>query len=197
MKNPQDRGDWFPTYTGIKFYPTNPDHSEINIIDIAHALSMQCRFAGHVAYFYSVAQHSVLVSQNVPPELALAGLLHDAAEAYCQDLIRPVKHSPGFEEYRRIELRLEEFIAEKFKVGDALWAPSVKLHDNRALMTERRDLYAPGVGEKFVWSVTAEPYAECIVPWAPSLAEVRFLRRYCELTGERVMLDGVTIGGAR
>jgi uncharacterized protein len=84
-------GDWIQTYTGKQFWPLSPLPEDIVIEDIAHALSMQCRFGGHVRTFYSVAQHSVHVSLLVEPQYALWGLLHDAAEAYLVDLPRPIK----------------------------------------------------------------------------------------------------------
>nr|BDD45195.1 hypothetical protein 3 [Saccharospirillaceae bacterium] len=86
-----------PTYNGHRF-----DLSEdalasncIDIDDIATSLAKQCRFNGHVPGFYSVAEHSVLVSQLVPESLALHGLMHDVAETYFGDIVAPVKaHCP-------------------------------------------------------------------------------------------------------
>ena len=57
---------WITTYTGKKFYPAVPDLELISIIDIAHALSMICRYAGHCTKFYSVAEHSVRLCVSVP-----------------------------------------------------------------------------------------------------------------------------------
>lgn len=176
----QKNSGWFPTYTGIKFYPRSAKLNDIYITDIAHSLSMQCRFAGHIAHFYSIAQHSILVSQNVPQELALEGLLHDAAEAYCQDLIRPLKHSPGFEAYREIEHRLEQLIAQRFGLVYP-WPAAIKEADNALLQTERRDLYPDGVGAKFAWNLDAQPLVTPILPTPPHVAEERFLRRFREL----------------
>ena len=76
------RGDWIQTYLGIQFWPLDPRPEEVMLFDIAHSLSNMCRFTGHCREFYSVAQHSVIVSQNVPREDAAWGLLHDASEAY-------------------------------------------------------------------------------------------------------------------
>src|SRR5687767_12883862 len=68
------------TYSGRTVEPYDPDPAAICVLDIAHHLSMLCRFTGAVRQFYSIAQHSVLVSALCDPEDALAGLLHDAEE---------------------------------------------------------------------------------------------------------------------
>jgi hypothetical protein len=85
------KGDWMQTYTGRQFWPIDPRADEIDIVDIAHALSQQCRFAGHCKSFYSVATHSWHTSNVCNSENALWGLLHDAAEAYLVDLPTPIK----------------------------------------------------------------------------------------------------------
>jgi hypothetical protein len=175
----EERGDWFQTYTGKRFFPLAPVVEDICIEDIARALSMQCRFAGHVREFYSVAQHSVLVSLHVPAEHALWGLLHDAAEAYCQDVIRPVKHSPSMAPYRAIEERMEAAIAARFGLPYEMPA-CIKEADNRALMTERRDVLAT----QRAWSLRAEPFPSRIIPQPPEVAEEQFLLRFRELTAE-------------
>src|SRR6266496_3875421 len=81
-------GKWFNVF--------NPKPEDVDIRDIAHALSNQCRFTGHTKEFYSVAQHSVLVSTFCAPEDAAWGLLHDASEAYLSDIASPVKKHPDF-----------------------------------------------------------------------------------------------------
>src|ERR1039457_118422 len=82
------------TFSGLRFWPLDPNPEKILIDDIAHALAHQCRFGGHASRFYSVAEHSVHVSRLCPPEDALWGLLHDASEAYLVDLPRPLKQLP-------------------------------------------------------------------------------------------------------
>ena len=85
---------WVMTYTGKRFYPFNPNPEDICIEDIAYSLSNMCRFLGHCSPRYSVAQHSVEVAVRVhreDPSQALAGLLHDAAEAYFGDYAGPGK----------------------------------------------------------------------------------------------------------
>ncbi len=80
---------YIQTLSGKKFDYLNSTTDDVEIEDIATALSHICRFNGHLPEFYSVAQHSVLCSQIVPPEFAFEALMHDAAEAYCQDIPAP------------------------------------------------------------------------------------------------------------
>jgi hypothetical protein len=178
--------NWFPTYSGEKFYPSDPELSEINIEDIAHSLSNQCRFAGHTKEFYSVAQHCLLVSHHVPEDIALEGLLHDAAEAYCQDLIRPIKHMQEMYFYRIMDQRMERKIEEKFGARVFLSNPHIKHHDNRALMTERRDLFLDSKARHYDWKVKEEPYEDVIIPMAPKEAKVAFLARFFYLHDQRM-----------
>lgn len=174
------RGDWIQTHSGVQFWPLDPRVSEINIEDIAHALSLQCRFGGHCNTFYSVAEHSVRVSYAVPPIDALWGLLHDAAEAYLVDLPRPIKR---FSEmgalYREIEGRLMACVCLRF--GLCLIEPqSVKQADVALLMTEKCDLMAM---EPKPWEDTAEPLAERIEPLSWEWAKLAFLERFARLGG--------------
>jgi 5'-deoxynucleotidase YfbR-like HD superfamily hydrolase len=105
-------GGWLQTFTGGEIWPIDPRPEEINIVDIAQALSQQCRYAGHTTRFYSVAEHSVYISREVPAELALWGLLHDASEAYLVDIPRPLK--PYMPVYKHWERELMQVIAAKF-----------------------------------------------------------------------------------
>lgn len=167
------QGDWMQTYSGYQFWPLDPMPEDVHILDIAHALSNQCRFAGHCRTFYSVAQHSVIVSQVVPLHDALWGLLHDAAEAYLVDLPRPLKrHSEMGRLYQAIEGRLVHVICERF--GLPTDEPeSVRLADDVVLMTEKRDLM-PGI---YKWSEVAEPLSENILCLNPIEAEDQFILR--------------------
>lgn len=127
------------TITGQLFYPLDPRKEEILLEDIGHALSHLCRFVGHTRHFYSVAQHSVLVSKLVPPADAMWGLLHDAAEAYLNDIARPLKHTALMADYRNAETKLQALIYSRFGLeGDE--PESVKLADQKALHAELRDL---------------------------------------------------------
>ena len=97
------KGDWIETYTGKQFYVLDPRPEDICIEDIAHSLSLTCRFNGHCKIFFSVAQHCLnivedLKNKGYSNQIQLYGLLHDAGEAYISDVPRPVKKSiEGFE----------------------------------------------------------------------------------------------------
>jgi uncharacterized protein len=112
------KGDWMQTYSGRKFYPMDPREEEIDIEDIAHALSMICRYGGHTKAFYSVAEHCVLVASRCPEGLELLGLLHDAAEAYIQDFISPIKKH--FPVYKVMEENILRVIFEKYNLHPSL-----------------------------------------------------------------------------
>lgn len=104
--------DCIRTFSGQYVNVFDPDPDTILIEDIAHALSQQCRFGGHLPEFYSVAQHSVLCAVAVPPEHALAALLHDASEAYMLDIPSPIKNR--LPDYKKYEDNLMQVIAKKF-----------------------------------------------------------------------------------
>lgn len=98
--------------SGAMFDYNDPAASEVTIDDIASALSNVCRFAGHLPYFYSVAQHAVNVSRIVAPEFARTALLHDTAEAFTNDLPTPLKFAvPAF---KALEVAIESAMAPKF-----------------------------------------------------------------------------------
>jgi hypothetical protein len=127
---------WIETYTGDKFNFTHiQDISEINIEDIGHSLGNLCRYTGHCHYFYSVAQHSVLVSYLVPKEKAAWGLLHDAAEAYLGDMSSPLKLlNPS---YKLLEQAVMNRIANRFNLPIFFWEDKdVKLADTSQLKIE-------------------------------------------------------------
>jgi len=137
------------TATGKTVDPLNLKPEDVDILDIARALSRQCRYAGHVGGFLSVARHSIWVSEVLPQHLRLAGLLHDAAEAYLGDLIRPLKHSVFGTAYLEMEEKVERVIFEKFGLSYPL-DPAVADADNRVLI--ERELGRSGfVGERDRW----------------------------------------------
>lgn len=100
------------TYTGIYMNVFDPKPEMICIEDIAHSLSQQCRFGGHLPGFYSVAQHSILTVNLVEVKYKLAALLHDASEAYLLDIPKPIKGR--LKNYKELENKLMCLIADKF-----------------------------------------------------------------------------------
>jgi uncharacterized protein len=199
-----DRGDWMVTVSGRRQYVGAPDVDNIVIEDIAHALAKYTRFGGHTLGdgLYSVAQHSVLVSRIFETEaqaflrhapsrnLVLGALLHDAAEAYLGDLIRPVKTAAGAD-YRVFETEWEIAIERRF--GASFYHSNIVKHcDLIALATERRDLLPfadPKLNpEAWRWKedeLAVEPWPEKIVPWSIRESRERFLARFDELTNAR------------
>lgn len=164
----------------------NPQANTFDIADIAHHLSNICRFNGATTTHYSVAQHSVLVSRIVPPYLALAGLMHDAAEAYVGDLPSPLKAL--LPDYQDIENNILQTIFEK--VGIAFpYHKEVKRADLVALATEARDLLKP-TGQAKHWESLSgiSPCDITITPLGPEQAEAEFLARYFELQTQAVTL---------
>jgi 5'-deoxynucleotidase YfbR-like HD superfamily hydrolase len=169
---------WIQTYTGAIVHVDDPQPETIHLSDIAHALSLICRFNGHVSRFYPVASHSIHVAQLVPPEQALAALFHDASEAYICDIARPVKISGAFDAYRRIEAKIMEVIRAKFGLGDTE-TPEIKRADHIALATETKALVKdpqPGY-----WTEIAPDFTYEIKPTSPREAEMSFIRKYEEL----------------
>lgn len=176
--DPEDA--WIQTYSGKRFTPTNPKYSAIVIQDIAHALSMQCRFSGHCKKFYSVAQHSVLVSYLCNVEDALWGLLHDATEAYLVDIPAPLKRSGKFDAYLDFEKEMQTAICQRFSLPEKE-PPSVKIADKIMLATEARDLL---VSLREDWTYAVEPAPFRIDPLLPEAAEELFLKRFYQLVGK-------------
>lgn len=169
---------WIQTHSGRRFNPTDPNPMAIVIQDIAHALSMQCRFSGHCRKFYSVAQHSVLVSYICNQEDAFWGLMHDASEAYLVDVPRPLKRSGKFNAYIEFEAQMQQAICTRFNLP-LVEPPSVKKADTILLATEARDLMSPLHSE---WEQPAEPLPFIIDPWDSDKAKDMFMKRFFELT---------------
>lgn len=174
---------WIETYTGKHIHFNNPSPDEIDIEDIAHALSMECRFGGHLTRFYSVAEHSMLVASSVDRSLSLEGLLHDASEAYLRDIASPVKHY--LSNYKDMENVLMKVIAEKFNFNWPI-SPEVKEADLMALKAEARQLL-PGGGKSWVDQPHYATKRELDVKlhgMPPHIAKEYFMGAFLELTGQ-------------
>lgn len=166
------------TTSGREFHLTDPRPEQVDIHDIATALSRLARFNGHGARFYSVAQHSVVVSLAVPEELALPALLHDAAEAYIGDIVTPVKQL--FPLLRGIEDHIQAVIHRALDVPH-VDHPAIKRADLAVMSAERRDLGLSEVGTPWPCLAGIDPLRQRIVPVDAEAARKLFLRRFAEL----------------
>lgn len=171
-----DKLTWIQTYTGKQFFPLNPSPQQIDIEDIAHSLSLLCRFNGHCRQFYSVAEHSVRVSQLVSDELALWGLLHDSSEAYLSDMPKPVKIQIA--QFSLYEEQLLKVIADRFNLSYPV-PDEIKEADAIMLATERRDLMDEAPAS---WGLTHSPHPDPVRALSPPEAKQHFLERFRELT---------------
>lgn len=160
---------WMETYTHQRIDLERPQSALLDIEDIAHSLSMQCRYAGHVREFYSVAEHSILVASIVDPRYALQGLMHDAHEAYVQDVIAPAKQIDLNIGYRVHEHRFELEVDRQYGLygKDAAFdmeaGAAVRRADMQMLALERRDVVQ-----------AAHPWPSCEGVELPDV-EIRFL----------------------
>lgn len=177
------RGSWMQLSSGKRFFPLDPRPEDVDPTDIGHALSQICRYGGHTKRFYSVAEHTVIVSkwlavQGESPELQLRGLLHDAAEAYVGDMVRPLKHH--MPEYRRLEDRVLDVIGETFELGQLSVLPQrVREADNRILLDERARLLS---SPTHAWEQDGlEPLGVYIHGHQPADAERAWMTRLGEL----------------
>jgi 5'-deoxynucleotidase YfbR-like HD superfamily hydrolase len=168
---------YISTFLGNRFYPQNPRVEDIDIEDIAHGLAYTCRFNGQTTAFYSVAQHSLMVADLVPNELKLDALMHDAAEAYLGDVVKPLKAL--LPEYRAIEEHVNNIIAKAFNLGDCCH-PAIKRADLIALATEKRDLMPYSV-EPWTYLTGIEEMPMLVDPLSPQEAKLAFMNRYTEL----------------
>ena len=161
------------TYTGLTFDLQNPTPEMVDVEDIAHALSMLCRFTGHTKEFYSVAQHSVLCALKAPAHLSMQALLHDAHEAYVGDLNSPLKSIIGTR-YSNLSSSIQRVIDTKFNAEhDRESQHVIRNIDLRMLITEANALLAP---RSTPWSIKVDPYDDLnIEPWLPKEAKTSFL----------------------
>ncbi len=169
-------GHWLSTLFVPKFDFLEPKEEDIILEDIAHALALLCRFGGHCNKFYSVAEHSVIVSVILDKRGAdlitvLAGLLHDAEEAYLPDIPSPVKQL--MPEALKMYETLNSAIIRKFKLEKADWE-HIKDIDHRLVIAEAKAL---GIWNK-EWADAGEPLEAEIFGWMPNLAKQLFLLRY-------------------
>jgi len=178
-------GHWISTRSVPKFYYLDPQPQDILIEDIAHALSMICRFGGHTSRFYSVAEHSIRVagqleSYEANEDYQLAGLMHDAEEAYLPDIPRPIK--ADMPEAKEIYRRLNQAIMFKFRIPETIDWSIIKDFDNRLCLTEAKQF---GLYNKDWDSLGREFRNLPEFGWSPEAAEIIFLYVYNDITQRR------------
>jgi 5'-deoxynucleotidase YfbR-like HD superfamily hydrolase len=184
---PPAPGPYLQTVSGRWVNPFDPDPDQLDAADIARALANLCRFGGHCRAFYSVAQHSVIVSRLVEQrggdaEDAFAALMHDATEAYLGDMPHPLKHrSPLGAAFKAAEADLELTIRARFRIKADV--PEIKRADRALLATERRAFSA----ESWHWPELegVEPLDFELTAWSPDDAARAFAERYAELDARR------------
>lgn len=183
------KGNWIITRTGKKVYPLDFRPEMFDIEDVAHALSMLCRYTGHCPFFYSVAEHSVIVSDEVlrlggSDKDGLQALLHDAAEAYIADVSQPLKHCEEFAFYKVVERGIEQTIYELHGLPKIL-DPKIKEIDAGMLLKEGYQFFPESIAE---WTYppkdTPIPSGR-ILCQEPTVAKHRFLTRYRALVGNQ------------
>lgn len=172
--------NWLSTHLIPKFSFLDPREADIQVADIAHSLSLLCRFGGHISKFYSVAEHSVLVARVLAKQKAskltqFAGLLHDAEEAYLPDIPSPIKQH--MTEALEIYATLQTVIYDKFNLNGADWI-QVKDIDRRICITEAKEL---GLWNKD-WADAGPPLETPIFGWTPRKAEREFNNLYAYLS---------------
>jgi hypothetical protein len=171
------KGDWMQTWGGGRYWPLDPQPDDMNIADISAALGNLCRFGGHTKRFYSVAEHCILISQAVPKEFALWGLLHDASEAYLGDMVKPLKD--GSPEYKALEDKTMRAVVTKFNLSPNTMPEEIKKADMAILKNEQMAMMHPCPYDW--WCIGEEPLKVVIHGWSPSTAALKFLYRFNDI----------------
>lgn len=199
-----DPKHWIQTYTGLKFFPTDPDANAFDVRDIARALSMQCRYVGHVDRFYSVAEHSVRISREAEKRMMLEhghaegsetvrrvaqwGLIHDASEAYLGDVSRPLKVQECMRGYREAEARLMEALRRWLDLPQG--EPQIiRALDTEILGTEARQLKDPvheDWGQTCPGGVLPAALPGMELGWVQATAEMIYLKRWVKVFGRPI-----------
>lgn len=170
---------WIRTVSGVRFDLLEPTPEMVSMYDIMWSLSDMPRWNNHLLRKVTVAEHSVVVSQLVPPEDALWGLMHDASEAYVGDLPAPLKAQlPGF---KAIENRIMRAICDAVGLPHTK-PPSVKIADKQSQLAEARD-QLPGDWQDIYGSGVGPAGYSFERPMCPEEAWAAFKNRYLELTG--------------
>lgn len=172
---------WTETYTGKRWNLEDADKHPYCLLDIAHALSLICRFGGSCEFHYSVGQHSVLMADKMfeltkSHSYALDALFHDAAEAYIGDMKKPIKDC--FPVFEKIEGIIDSAIRRRMSfLGVPLtMSPHTKTYDARILIDEKRQLMLNSTNR---WAIedAYEPLGITIHPYSAKDIQAAWLAR--------------------
>lgn len=163
--------------SGSYFDLANPSAGQFTLSDIAGALSKICRFGGHCKRFYSVAEHcvhcaNVAEDDGLSVEHRRAVLLHDATEAFCGDVVKPLKNM--LPEYSAIEERVKAAIAEKFGVDFDEARNNIRQIDLALLIAERDSMFNTD-GVTWTGEADARKLRVEFRYWTPRDAEAGFM----------------------
>lgn len=178
---------WIETYTGKYVNPLEFAESDIDIEDIAHSLSLQCRYMGHCKVFYSVAEHSIQVARELcnrgaSKKTCLGGLLHDASETYLGDIVSPLKYLLLYEKVIMYDRRITFQIRRKYDCLDVDWS-LIKKIDSQMLATEAQVL-SQSRGKD--WKLTEQPIQGATISWRTFWeVEAEFLSMFIFYGGKR------------
>lgn len=181
--------DWMLTQSRRKVRPLAFRADDVDIDDIAQSLGYQCRYNGHVDRYYSVAEHSVLVSRALQRDgydlnTVRTGLLHDAAECYTGDMIRPLKNAMrehGFDP-KPFEVAIEETISRKFGLAWP-WPAVIEQYDTAIIRDEKDQIKHDPSDDWSAYGVPAAGLGVKIVGWGPQEATAQFSLRFVEVFG--------------
>lgn len=166
---------WIQTYSGRRFFPLDPRVEDIDIVDIAHGLSLTVRYNRQAKFPYSVAQHSVLLADHCPAEMSFLALMHDAHEAYSPfgDVARPVKNDV----VEAAESLIDRAIAAKFELPCPIKNKAIAALDTRILLDERAQVLTHTEHD---WGLPADlkPLGIQIDPWPWQIAREKFLNAF-------------------
>lgn len=179
-----DHEPWISTFTGKKVYPWAPKPEDIELLDIAIALSRTPRFRGHTREFYSVAQHCVIASYLVPKSDALWALLHDAPEAYIGDLPKPLKQM--LPDWERADVLLTWAVCQRFGLEPEM--PESVIEVDRLLLVSEAEIHLEYHVDNWHRTLGVMPDPTLILdPMSINSAFTNFILRYTELTGEKIL----------
>ena len=179
----EDLDNFIETFTGKRFDFLCPTADMIDIVDIAHSLSMQCRYTGHCRHFYSIAEHCIHVAEQCSDSNKLWALLHDSSEAYLTDVASPVK--PFLQNYKMMEKKIMNEICNMYKLP--LSMPKEVHNADMELLRSEASMMIPSRGKD--WKIN-QSYTTPILDiefqyYPPDIAKEKFLNMFYHLYDER------------